>query len=212
MAGGHPTRARPTLILFAKEPRLGFVKTRLARDIGAAGALTFYRGQLSRSARLLRDGRWRGMLALTPDAAVARAPARFPGLPDGTVVAGQGEGDLGARMARALETALTLPAAGPALLIGADIPGLTRAVLADAFAALRRGDLVFGPAEDGGFWLVGARRPRHLTGLFDGVQWSRPDTLSATLANVPRGVRVVQAARLSDVDTGVDLVRLKAHR
>src|SRR6185437_6174437 len=92
----------------------------------------------------------------------------------------QGAGDLGTRMRRAL--AACPP--GPAMLIGADIPRLTARHIADAFRLLGRHDLVFGPAEDGGFWLVGARHPQHLPPLFEQVRWSSPHALADTLAGL----------------------------
>jgi uncharacterized protein len=126
-----------TLIIFARAPRLGTVKRRLAREVGAAAALRFHRGQLRRLARELgRDRRWRTVLAVTPDR--LRWPSGLPMQP-------QGGGDLGARMARALAPHRR------AVLVGTDIPGLGRADIAAAFRALGRADAVFGPSEDGGY-------------------------------------------------------------
>jgi hypothetical protein len=190
-----------TVILFARAPRLGTVKRRLARGIGAMAALRFHRGQLARLVRGLgRDRRWRTVLAVTPDRSAARArawPGRLPRLP-------QGHGDLGARMGRALARHRR----GRALLVGCDIPGLGPADIAAGFRALGRGaDAVFGPAEDGGYWLVGLgpRRPRH---PFAAVRWSTPQALADTLANF-RGRRVALLRRLRDVDTAEDLAALR---
>jgi glycosyltransferase A (GT-A) superfamily protein (DUF2064 family) len=137
-----------TVIVFARAPRLGAVKRRLARGIGAMAALRFYRAQLAATLQAARDPRWQLVLAATPDRARARWPAQVPRQP-------QGHGDLGARMLRALSRHRR------AVLVGSDIPGLSRADLAAAFRALGRADAVFGPAEDGGYWLVGfgPRRP-----------------------------------------------------
>lgn len=177
------------LILFARLPRLGTGKRRLARDIGAVAALRFERLMLARSLRRLsRDRRWQLRLAVTPDRAAWRWPGGFPVLP-------QGKGDLGGRMRRAM--AACPP--GPVVLIGADIPGLTAAHLAEAFALLGRHDVVFGPASDGGFWLVGAR---HRAPDFGTVRWSSRHALDDVLANLPRSVSVGFAARLDDVDDG----------
>ena len=121
---------------------------------------------------------------------------------------GQGEGDLGIRMRRALETCRP----GPVVLVGADIPALDARHVAAAFRLLGRHDLVFGPAEDGGFWLVGARHPRRLPPLFENVRWSGPDALSDTLGGLPRRIKVGFADRLEDVDDGDAHRRLKPSR
>src|SRR5580693_803189 len=175
---------RRHLILFVRLPRLGTGKRRLARDIGAVPALRFERLMLARSLRRLgRDRRWRLRLALTPDRAARRSGA-FP----------QGRGDLGARMGRAL-------AAGgsSAVLVGTDIPGMTASHIAEAFALLGRHDIVLGPANDGGFWLVGCR---HAPPRFGRVRWSSRHALEDTLANLPCSLSVGFAARLDDVDDG----------
>jgi uncharacterized protein len=180
---------RRYLILFARLPQLGAGKRRLARDIGTVAALRFERLMLARSLRRLgRDRRWQLRLAVTPDRAARRWPGRFPVLP-------QGEGDLGERMRRAM--AACPP--GPVVLVGTDIPGLTAAHIAEAFALLGRHDVVFGPASDGGFWLVGAR---HRPPKFGAVRWSSRHALEDVLANLPRSVSVGFAARLDDVDDG----------
>ncbi len=130
------------LIVMLKEPRAGRVKTRLGRDIGMTGAAWWFRHQTARLLRRLDDPRWQLWLAVAPDRALtSRAwPAHLPRL-------AQGPGDLGARMARALAT----PPPGPALVIGGDIPGITRPHIARAFCALGDHDAVFGPAPDGGY-------------------------------------------------------------
>jgi rSAM/selenodomain-associated transferase 1 len=194
------------LILFARVPRLGAVKSRLARDIGAVAAWRFAeRTTRAMAGRLGRDPRWRTWLCLTPDAAAADPGlARRWRLPAGVAVIAQGRGDLGVRMARAL--AAVPP--GPRLLIGSDIPGVDRADIADAFARLGDADLVFGPAEDGGFWLVGARDAGAVRGLFDGVRWSTRHALADTRANVPPRRSVALAARKRDVDDGAAYVRV----
>jgi rSAM/selenodomain-associated transferase 1 len=185
-----------TVIVFARAPRLG-VKKRLAAGIGAMAALRFYRAQLAATLRQARDARWRTVLAVTPDHARARWPR-------GIARAGQGHGDLGARMARALGRHRR------AVLVGSDIPGLSRADLAAAFRALGRTDAVFGPAEDGGYWLVGYG-PRRPSRPFAGVRWSSEHALSDTLANFV-GRRVALIRTLRDVDDAADLAATRRTR
>jgi rSAM/selenodomain-associated transferase 1 len=196
---------RAHLILFVKEPRMGAVKRRLARDIGPLAALSFYRATLAALIRRLgSDRRWRLVVAVTPDEFARRrtALARL-GLPFDAAVIAQGPGDLGARMARVL--GLFAPA--PAALIGADIPGVSPAHIDRAFRALLSRDLVLGPAGDGGYWLVGIRGRRVPPRLFRGVRWSGPHALADTLANLTRCYRVALIDRLDDVDDGGSFAR-----
>ena len=187
---------RPTLIVMVKEPRPGRVKTRLGREIGMTNAAWWFRHQTSALLRRLRDPRWDLLLAVAPDreGMTSRVwPADVQRVP-------QGGGDLGIRMARALGATT-----GPTLLIGSDIPGITRRHIADGFAALGQGLSVIGPAPDGGFWLIGLRHPRRQpSDLFSGVSWSSPQTLDQTLPTLPGPVS--QIAILADVDTADDLL------
>jgi rSAM/selenodomain-associated transferase 1 len=195
------------LVIYAKESRLGAVKTRLARDIGAAAALHFYEETLhALIARVARDSPWRCWLAVTPDEFAAHARRRWRFLPRDLAVIGQGRGDLGQRMAASFARL----SSGPAVLIGSDIPAVTRAHIDAAFAALGRHDAVFGPAEDGGYWLVGQRRLRPMPRLFRGVRWSTPHALADTLANLAPGQSHALVATLADVDDGAAYARLRS--
>ena len=186
-------RPQRHVLLFVKAPRLGAVKTRLAADIGMVEAWRFYRACLAGALRRLgRDSRWRCSLAVTPDrfASAGRFwPARVRRIP-------QGEGDLGARMMRSMRRL----GAGSVVIIGSDIPGIQAAHIADAFARLGRHDVVFGPATDGGYWLVGVRHPLVASDLFRRVRWSSADALSGTLANLDRRQKVAFLETLDDVD------------
>jgi hypothetical protein len=197
------------LIVFAKAPRLGAVKSRLARDIGALAALRFHEATLAALlAAVAGDRRWRCVLAVTPDRFAREARRTWRRLPRGVAVVPQGEGDLGLRMRRAIDA---LPP-GPAVLVGSDIPELGRREVEAAFASLGRHDVVFGPALDGGFWLVGERRLRRVAGLFRCVRWSSPSTLADVLANLGPGLSHALLAPLSDVDDGAAYRRAMAAR
>ena len=188
-----------TLVIFVQEPRAGRVKTRLGREIGMVEACWWFRHQ---SARLIRrvgkDPRWHTVLAVTPDhdglasRAWPHGVARWP----------QGRGDLGDRMTRALRR---MPP-GPVIVIGADIPGVRAAQIAEAFRLLGQYDAVIGPATDGGYWLIGLRRGSRPvpSRLFRGVRWSTPNALADTLARMP-DLSVAFAETLADVDTASDL-------
>lgn len=184
-------------IVFAKAPRLGAVKRRLARDLGAQAALRFHRATLFRLLlRLLAERRFATVLCLTPDRSRLVLPGR---LGRRLVIRPQGPGDLGARMARAFRA---FPRRRVAL-VGSDIPALSPADLLAAFATLGRADAAFGPAEDGGYWLV-AQGPRRPNRPFAAVRWSSPHALSDTLRNF-NSRRVAFLRTLRDVDTAADL-------
>lgn len=190
---------RAALIVFVKAPVLGQVKTRLAREIGAVAATLLYRRLTAEVLRRVTgDRRWRTVLAVTPDSAVA---ARcWPALPRQR----QGRGDLGVRMARAAACH-----GGPALIIGSDIPGITAALIAQGLMKLRTADVVIGPAIDGGYWLIGWRRGAKARGHMRRVRWSSAHTLVDTLGSFAPATRVTYLKTLRDVDTLDDLRALK---
>ena len=183
-----------TLIVMVKAPVAGRVKTRLAHYIGPVAAAWWYRHQLVGLLRRLRDPRWRLVLAVAPDRAAGASywPEDIPRV-------AQGRGDLGARMARLLRRP------GQVLVIGSDIPTVDKPHIWRAFRVLGGADTVFGPAEDGGFWLVGAGGARALPpGLFCDVRWSGPHALSDSIRTL-KGASVACADILRDVDTVDDL-------
>ncbi len=183
----------------AKLPVAGRVKTRLAREIGTAEATRFYRATLRAVvARLGRQPFWETLIAVSPDSGVAS-----PMLPSRVCRIGQGSGDLGRRMHRPMRA---LPP-GPVCVIGTDIPAIGVADVRRAFRALGSADAVFGPAEDGGFWLVGFRRRPRVVWPYANVGWSRPDTLAAVVANLD-GLTIAATRRLWDVDSRADHRRL----
>ena len=179
-------------IVFARVPRLGTVKRRLAREVGDRAALRFHTGTLLRLLRSLRgDPTFRTVLAATPDRGRLRLPWNVERIP-------QGFGDIGVRMDRALRR---FPV-GNALIVGCDIPAANAADVRAAFRALGRADAVFGPAEDGGYWLVGFG-PRRPARPFAKARWSSPHALADTLTNFA-GRRVARVRTLRDVDTAAD--------
>lgn len=188
------------LVLFARQPRLGVGKRRLAADVGDVEALRFARHALDRLIRTLgRDPRWRLWMAVSPD-----RPMDW--IRTGTPIP-QGPGDLGARLRRVIEA---LPP-GPVVILGSDTPTVTRGDVASAFAALGRNRAVFGPARDGGYWLIGLRRAAGEPLPFSNVRWSTRDALADTLANL-EGARVSLLREQEDVDDGPALRRYRARR
>jgi uncharacterized protein len=193
------------LVIFARAPQAGRVKRRLASEIGLTEAARFYRTTLAdQIRRLSNDRRWTVWLFVTPDNCLAH-PAWRGAVPRSRRRA-QGAGDLGQRMKLPFQV---LPA-GPVVLVGSDIPALRAGHIARAFRLLGRHDLVFGPASDGGFWLVGARRLKPLPrALFSNVRWSTAEALADTLAGLPAATSTGLADTLDDVDDAQDLQRLQ---
>lgn len=192
---------KPQLVVMAKRPLLGAVKTRLASGIGAVAATKFYRQTtLDLLRRVGSDPRWQTLLALSPDLAVHDEGFWPRGVPR----IAQGPGDLGHRMGRVMRD---LPP-GPVVIIGSDIPDISRDHIATAFVRLGKSDAVFGPSEDGGYWLVGLRRRPRIVEIFGNVRWSGEYALGDTLRNVDAaGLSVATLETLNDIDTGDDYER-----
>lgn len=189
---------RGTLIIMLKAPVAGRVKTRLGAEIGYGRAAAIFRILTKRTIAEARKGGWRTVLAVDPPSAVHGAARFWP--PQVTRMA-QGRGDLGARMKRMFDAAPP----GPVAIIGADAPGLRARHLRKAFAALQGAYAVFGPAEDGGYWLIGLARKRPAPELFDGVRWSTKHALKDTLKTLPQDFDVRMLETLRDVDEAGDL-------
>ena len=183
---------KDTVIVFARAPRLGTVKRRLAREIGGRTALRFHTATLT---ALLRDlvscRRFDVVLAVTPDRSRIRLPARIQRID-------QGHGDLGTRMSRALHRYRR----GRVALMGCDIPRAGSGDIGTAFGRLGIADAVFGPAADGGYWLI-ALGPRRPADLFGHARWSTQHALADTL-NQFHNHRVGFVRTLHDVDTVED--------
>jgi rSAM/selenodomain-associated transferase 1 len=190
------------VIVFAKAPVAGAVKTRLIRALGAVGAARLHERLVDRTlATACAAGLGPVALACAPDRShpffVSRS-ARFE-----FSLTEQGAGDLGERMHRALEAGL------PALIIGADCPAMTPEYLREAAAALAVGvDAVLGPAEDGGYVLLAARRVH--PEVFAHIRWGGPDVMEEQRARLRAlGWRWSELAPLWDVDRPGDLARLR---
>jgi uncharacterized protein len=185
---------RPILIIFAKAPRMGLAKTRLAVGIGPVRAWRTKRRLDALTCRIATDPRWTTFLAVSPDRDII---APFPNVwPAHIRRLGQGKGDLGQRMARALGSFGQVPV----IVIGSDAPDLRTQDIQDGFSALKGNHVVFGPALDGGFWLVGyaARFSRHAR--FGKVRWSSQHALEDSLSALPRDWKVAMLRLQADVD------------
>jgi rSAM/selenodomain-associated transferase 1 len=192
--------------IMAKAPRAGRVKTRLSPVLSPAAAAGLARCLLLDTVdRVGRIEHARPALVYTP----RTARRFFARVAPGFVLVPQRGGDLGRRLRSAFERLLGL-GAGPVVVIGSDAPSVPTSVLERALEALhdRRTDVVLGPSQDGGYYLIGLRRPS--AGLFAGVAWSTPAVLAQTLARArARRLRVTVLRRWWDVDTPRDLARLR---
>jgi len=187
---------RPSLALFLKAPRIGTVKTRLASEIGDRRALRLYRVLVARTLSAVREVGLEVTIWFTPvDAA---SEMRF-WLGDWDFRP-QASGDLGARLAAAARA--VEPGRGW-IALGADCPRLGAEHLREASALVEQGELVVGPSEDGGYYLIGGPTP--LPDLFSEISWSTDRVLEETRTRLKlSGVRWHELPLLRDVDTAED--------
>ena len=186
------------VIVFVRAPRIGTVKTRLAKTVGEAGARDIYQFLLSTICEVL-DGRPRVTLRYCPDDALELIQ---PWLRPAWAAQPQGPGDLGERMHRAFMHAFAHGAA-KVVVIGSDCPEITPADIDEAFRSLATHDLVLGPASDGGYWLIGLAKSQ--PSLFQNISWSSKAVLAQTLSRATvLGLRVRALRVLSDIDTAED--------
>jgi hypothetical protein len=199
-----PARAHDTILLFARHPVAGRVKTRLSPALPPALAAALYAAMLADTlAAVAGCGAARRELWWADEASAESLPVTVP--PD-FAQRRQGAGDLGARLSEASAAALDAPGARVAI-IGSDAPALTAGHLDAAFAALDAHDVVLGPASDGGYWLIALSRPA--PELFKGMAWSTASVLRETRERAERaGLSVALIETLSDLDTPADVARL----
>lgn len=189
---------RRRLLLFTKPAREGRVKTRLIGDLTAAEAAALHSAFLDDLVDRLRDGDFELQLAWALDA--------DDELPAGGIRQ-QGD-DLGERLYRALSEASR--DGSSVMAVGSDHPTLRLAMIHEAFERLERGaEVVLGPAEDGGYYLIALRPDAVDPGLFRDIPWSTGRVLSETLERC-RELAVELLPPASDVDTPEDLRRLAA--
>ena len=192
---GKGGSTRPRLAIFARAGRRGAVKRRLAAEIGDEAALHAHLELLHGTLTALAPGTGH----FDPElwlAGEGDLPAGASSLPQHQ----QGAGDLGARMLAAFEDGVTV-------LVGSDVPTLTAAHVDDALARLGWADVVFTPAEDGGYCLVGTGAP--WPEMFRGIPWGTSSVLENTLARTG-GRRVALTQALWDVDTASDYGRWRS--
>ena len=200
---------REKLIIFAKAPVAGQVKTRLVPPLTPEEACRLYRSWAvdTYAAALFLGG-------VAPEVAYQAHPD-FPN-PD-WMAQGRGQvpffyqaaGDLGAKLADAFDRAFK-PRCERAAAIGTDSPGLPAEYIREGFERLKDHDLVLGPAQDGGYYLIGLRQ-KAVPELFEGISWSTPDVLAGTMKAAENlGLSVWLLPEYFDVDRPEDLKKIKA--
>jgi hypothetical protein len=194
-----------TIILFAKEPVAGEVKTRLSPPLAPGEAAELAAAFIEDTAVMLTGvAAERKVVACAPPEAAA-ALRRLVG--EGFALQAQAGGDLGERMHAAFEEAFR-GGARRVVIIGADSPTLPRRFIAEAFEALEKKAVVLGPALDRGYYLIGLERP--IPDLFRGVRWGSGDVLQRTLEIIGREALPLHLLPLwFDVDTPADLKLLR---
>lgn len=205
----HHRRRRPAvehLIVLTRYPEPGRTKTRMIPKLGPEGAADLQRDMTRRTLD------WAEHYAAESGATIE---VRFAGGDEAAMAAmfgphrryvPQGDGDLGQRMERALLDAFHSGAAR-AVIIGCDCPAMTGHTLHAAFDRLADHDVVIGPATDGGYYLIGARRETSVVaGWFDHIDWGGPNVLDQTLRRVAAGgAAVALLSPRSDIDRPDDL-------
>ena len=194
------------LIIFAKAPQAGRAKTRLIPALGGEGAARLAQRMLQATLATAQAA------ALGPLQLCLSPPPGDPAWaefawPAGVELRDQGDGDLGQRMARAVEQGMQQGL--PVLLIGTDCPQLTPQLLRQAAEALARHDSVLFPASDGGYVLLGLRHshPR----VFADITWSSASVASSTRARLAElGWSLCEGPELDDIDCPEDLPKLPA--
>lgn len=218
------TRIR--LLVFAKAPQAGSVKTRLIPALGSDGAAALAKQMLAHTLyQALTAGTGPVELCMSPDPS---DPAwRGIDVPDGVAQSAQGEGDLGQRMARAVLRLTSSQTSSPeslqglpgthrhghallcdaVLLLGTDCPDLNATLIREAAHQLSRHDAVLIPAHDGGYVLIGLKAP--CPGLFESMPWSTAKVAAETLSRMAAmGLSVWEGPKLHDIDEPSDLPHL----
>lgn len=192
------------LIIFTRYPKPGKTKTRLIPALGAEGAATLQRQMTEHTLAQAKELRGERLVSVEVYFVGGNQQLMQSWLGTSVIYRQQSEGDLGKRMAIAFQTASE---AGyqRVVIIGTDCPDLNAQLMVKAFQSLEQHDLVLGPAQDGGYYLIGGRRL--IPELFIGISWSTAEVLQQTISIAQKlKLAVTFLPMLSDVDRPEDLV------
>lgn len=194
----HLTDMGKVLLIFIKNPELGKVKTRLAKSIGEDNALKVYKDLLKKTITVaektdVRRQVWYSSFIDYEDGISTESFEKFL----------QSGSDLGKRMKYSFQQVFE-GGVERAVIIGSDCPDLNERIVENAFNRLKENDLVIGPSEDGGYYLLGMNR--FFETLFDDIEWSTESVLETTIQKAKtRGLKVFQLPILNDIDNIEDL-------
>ncbi len=197
------------VILFVKLPEKGEVKSRLARQLDGDIVLHLYECMVLDAIDMLNRGHYPFRISFTPP--TAGDPIRKWLGRDYSYMPQLGK-DLGERMEQAFLDVFS-EEVGKAVIIGSDVPGVTTAIIDEAFGALATHDSVIGPASDGGYYLIGFRKGALCRDIFHHVTWSTAHVYEETMRGLKHAERSVHILpELIDVDTREDLIMLFGQR
>jgi len=194
-----------TLIVFAREPEVGFIKTRLTGHLAPEKIVRLYCAFLKDTLQLARQVQCEERLV----AYISQGEPRYlQEIADGFSLWPQEGADLGQRMSAAMSRCFhSGPEARP-IIIGSDTPHLTPARIDEAFRVLEEDDMILGPSADGGFYLIGMRV--EMDDIFKDVVWSSKTVFRQTMKNAQElGRRVKLLPNSYDIDLPQDVQRLK---
>ncbi len=200
----RPILSHNVLLIFVKYPEPGFVKTRLAKDVGDKNAARLYRLFAEEILNRTKDEKFRRIIFFSPPDKKSEIIDWIGGNWEMCPQAGK---DLGERMCSAFRFAFK-QGGKKAVIIGTDSPLLDSVTIVKAFVELETNQCVIGPSPDGGYYLLGLSAP-HME-LFQGVDWSTPKVFSQTVSILNKlGVKFTLLEEHFDVDTVDDLIILK---
>jgi uncharacterized protein len=203
----HPLNT-PRVVVFAKAPLPGRAKTRLMPALGAEGAARLARRMLGHALEQALQAQV-GAVELCMSPGPDDAAWHGVELPDRVQCTDQGDGDLGARMARAVHRVTTGPHGHPVLLMGTDCPALTAGIIGEAAAQLAQHDAVLVPVADGGYVLLGLRAD--CPDIFHGMAWSTAVVAAETRRRLAAlGLNLWLGPTLNDIDEPADRVHLRS--
>jgi len=196
------------IMFFVRYPEPGEVKTRLAEESSSEGAAEFYRVFVEEKLAELKDATDGELIVIYTPETEGKAMSDWLGK-EYRFVAQKGV-ELGRRMENAFREIFFM-GHDRAILVGSDIPGLTPDVINAALASLEPGKACIGPAEDGGYYLIGFHRKSFVPQVFQGIEWGMDDVHQRTVNRFEGlDIELVELERLDDMDTFEDVETLAA--